>query len=78
MFTFFTQFQIFYFFQMPSLDLSTLVLIYVALLKNIFKLTLHYSTHRILCMKCIFYTSDDDFCRYIVLNCPQHTTPLME
>jgi hypothetical protein len=46
------------FVQVPLLDLSPLtflyVLIFVALLKNIFTLTLYYSTHRIFCRKCIF------------------------
>ena len=58
MFTLFTPFRLLNSVQIPSPDLSHLtflyVLIYVALLKNIFNLTLYYSTDRIFCSKCIF------------------------
>ena len=53
MFTLFTPFRLF-----KSLDFSHLTFLYVvnyvALLKNIYKLTLHYSALCIICRECIF------------------------
>ena len=58
MFTVLRQFPLLNSVRIFSLDSShsTLhcVLNYVALLKHIFNLTLHYSTHHIFCRKCIF------------------------
>ena len=58
MLTLLTPFRLLNFCLNSSLDFSHLtflyVLIYVALLKNIFNLTFYYSTHHIFCRKCIF------------------------
>ena len=63
--------------QIPSLDISHLtflyVLNYVALLKHMFNLTLHYSTHLIFCRKYIFVCvsiSDQLNCYLVLFGLP--------